>query len=62
VWWTIFTAVDLYIGLIIVDSLVGSVPREKLARLAAVRKSILALLILSTLVLAVQIVSRYRHR
>jgi hypothetical protein len=59
VWWTIFTAVDLYIGLIVLDSLAGTVPTEKRERLAIVRKVILGLLALTGIVLVVQIMHRH---
>jgi cell division protein FtsL len=59
VWWTIFTAVDLYIGLIILDSLAGTIPPEKQKRLGMARKAILALLGATVIVLAVQIIHRH---
>jgi hypothetical protein len=59
VWWTLFTAVDLYIGLIVLDSLAPTLPPEKQRRLASVRKIILALLALAAIVLILQIVKRH---
>jgi hypothetical protein len=58
-WWTIFTLADLYIGLIAIDAMAASVPQEKLPRLRAVRKIVIALLAGSAVVLAVQIAHRY---
>ena len=57
-WWTIFTAADLYIGLIVLDAMAPSIPAEKLGRLRSARRVILALLVVSAIVLALQIVRR----
>ena len=57
-WWTIFTAADLYIGLIVLDAMAPSIPAEKLGRLRTARRVILALLVASGIVLAVQIAHR----
>jgi hypothetical protein len=54
-WWTIFTAADLYLGLILLDAMAPSIPAEKLGRLRVARKIILALLVVSAIVLALQI-------
>ncbi|HKH98233.1 MAG TPA: hypothetical protein VJ999_03925 [Candidatus Sulfotelmatobacter sp.] len=43
-WWTLFTAVDLYIGVIVLDAMAPSLPPEKRARVRAARKVILGLL------------------
>jgi len=56
--WTIFTAADLYIGLIVLDAMAPSIPAEKLGRLRTARKVVLALLVASGIVLAVQIARR----
>jgi hypothetical protein len=39
-WWILFTAIDLYIGLIVIDVMQksGSIPPEKLPRLQIVKK------------------------
>jgi hypothetical protein len=58
VWWTIFTIVDLYIGLIVLDSLASSVPPEKIRRLQVTKKVILGLLLGSGIVLVLQLVRR----
>jgi hypothetical protein len=57
-WWTIFTAADLYIGLIVIDAMAPSTPVEKLGRLRVARKVILALLVVSAIVLLLQIARR----
>jgi hypothetical protein len=57
-WWTIFTAADLYIGLIVLDAMAPSIPAEKLGRLRTARKVILALLVVSAIVLALLIARR----
>jgi hypothetical protein len=57
-WWTIFTAADLYIGLIVLDAMAPSIPAEKLGRLRSARRVILALLVVSAIVLALQIARR----
>jgi len=56
--WTIFTAIDLWIGVIVLDAMAPSVPPEKLTRLRIVRKVTLGLLVVSVIVLAVQIARR----
>jgi hypothetical protein len=57
-WWTIFTAADLYIGLIVLDAMAPSIPAEKLGRLRTARRVILLLLLASAVVLALQIAHR----
>jgi hypothetical protein len=57
-WWTIFTAADLYIGLIVLDAMAPSIPAEKLGRLRSARRVILALLVVAAIVLALQIARR----
>jgi hypothetical protein len=59
VWWTIFTAIDLYIGLIIVDSIAGTLPPEKQRRAAIAKKVILGMLAFTAIVLVVQVAKRY---
>ncbi|HKS72040.1 MAG TPA: hypothetical protein VJQ82_02515 [Terriglobales bacterium] len=43
-WWILFTAIDLYLGLIAIDVLTRSesIPAEKLRRLAITKKVLLA--------------------
>jgi len=57
-WWIIFTAVDLYIGLIILDLMAKSLPPEKQPRLARAKKMVIVLLALSGLALAGVLVKR----
>jgi len=52
--WTLFTAIDLYVGVILLDLMATSVPPEKLPRLRKAKKVTLGLLVGSLLVLAVQ--------
>lgn len=58
-WWTVFGAIDLYIGLIILDTLKGTAPPEKQKRLAIARKITIVMLVLTGAILAVQVVRRY---
>jgi hypothetical protein len=58
-WWTIFTGVDLYVGLIIIDVLKESVPLERQKRLAIARKVTMALLGVTVIVLIAQIIRRH---
>ena len=57
--WTIFTAVDLWIGIVLLDMMATTVPPEKLPRLRAARKVVFALLVTSIVVLLAQIARRY---
>jgi hypothetical protein len=44
VWWIVFNVVDLYIGLILLDGLMPSIPAEKLHRATKAKKVIVVLL------------------
>ena len=57
-WWTIFTTAGLYLSLAVLDAMAPSIPGEKLGRLQVARKVILALLVVSAIVLALQIARR----
>jgi len=57
--WTIFTAIDLWMGVFLLDMMSTSVPAEKLPRLRAARRVILVLLAISIVVLLAQISRRY---
>ena len=57
--WTIFTAVDLYVGLVLIDLISTSAAPEKLSRLRKARTLTLVLLGISIVVLTVQIARRY---
>lgn len=43
-WWIVFTAVDLYIGLVVLDAVASGLPPEKQPRLAVAKKVIVALI------------------
>jgi hypothetical protein len=57
--WTIFTAIDLYIGVVLIDLISTTSPPEKILRLRKARKIALVLLGISVVILAVQIARRY---
>ena len=57
--WTIFTAIDLWMGLFLLDMMSTTIPPEKLPRLRKARKVVIALLGISIIVLLAQIASRY---
>jgi hypothetical protein len=57
--WTIFTIVDLYIGLVVLDAMKPSIPLSKLRRLRTARRVILGLIGVCGIVLVAQIVLRY---
>ena len=56
-WWILFTAADLYIGIIVLDAMASSIPPEKQRRLALVKK----ILWISIAVLAVALVAKVWH-
>ena len=56
--WTIFAAIDLYVGVLLIDMMSTTVPPEKLPRLRKARNVILILLGVSVAVLCVQIARR----
>jgi len=58
--WTIFTAIDLFVGALLLDLMTTSVPPEKLPRLRTARNVSLALFGISIIVLLVQIAIRHR--
>lgn len=57
--WTIFTAIDLFMGAFLIDLMSTSAPPEKLPRLRAARNVTLALFAISMLVLLVQLAHRH---
>jgi hypothetical protein len=57
--WTIFTAIDLFVGALLLNLMTTSVPPEKLPRLRAVRNVSLALFGITLLVLLAQISHRH---
>jgi hypothetical protein len=56
--WTIFTAIDLFVGALLLELMTTSVPPEKLPRLRTVRNISLGLFGVSMLVLLAQIALR----
>ena len=57
--WTIFTAIDLWMGLFLLDMMATTVPPEKRPRLRTARKVVIALLGISIVVLLAQIARHY---
>jgi len=57
--WTIFTAIDLWMGVFLLDMMSTTVSPEKLPRLRAARKVVLTLLAISIAVLLTQLARRY---
>jgi hypothetical protein len=58
-WWIVFTAVDLYIGLVILDTLIPSLPAEKCYRANLAKKIIVVLLVLLAIALAAVLIRRW---
>ena len=56
--WTIFTAIDLFVGALLIDLLSTSVPPEKLPRLRKARNVILILFGVSVAILCLQMARR----
>ena len=57
--WTIFTAIDLFVGVFLLDLMLTTVAPEKLPRLRKARNVTLALFGISMIILQVQIARRY---
>ena len=57
--WTIFTAIDLFVGVFLLDLMSTTVAAEKLPRLRKARNATLALFGISMIILLVQIARRY---
>ena len=57
--WTIFTAIDLFIGAFLIDMMSTTVPPEKLPRLRTARNITLLLFGLSIVVLLLQFARRH---
>lgn len=57
--WIVFAALDVYIGLIILEALIPSLPAEKLPRAKRARKAILASLALLAVVFLGMLVKRW---
>jgi hypothetical protein len=54
VWWIVFTAVDVYIGLVLLDLFARSAPPEKMPRIRIARK----IMIVTLVVLAIAFVAK----
>ena len=52
--WLIFTAVDIYIGLIVLDQTLPTLPAEKQPRLRMVKKALIASLIVVMIMILVK--------
>jgi hypothetical protein len=57
--WTIFTAIDLFIGAFLIDMMSTTVPPEKLPRLRKARNITLILFAISVVVLCAQFARRH---
>jgi hypothetical protein len=57
--WTIFTAIDLFVGAFLIDMMSTTVPPEKLPRLRKARNVTLLLFGISLVVLCVQLAHRH---
>jgi len=57
--WTIFTVIDLSVGLLLIDLISTTVPPEKLQRVRTVRNVTIGLLAVLVIVLVAQIVHRH---
>jgi hypothetical protein len=51
-WWIAFTAIDLYIGLVVLKSMQPSLSLEKQKRIAVIEKFIIASLVLCVIAFA----------
>jgi hypothetical protein len=56
--WTIFTAIDLFVGVFLIDMMSTTVPPEKLPRLRKARNVALILFGISLIVLCLQFARR----
>jgi uncharacterized membrane protein YidH (DUF202 family) len=58
-WWIVFTAVDLYIGLVVLDALIPSLPAEKRRRANVAKEIVVVLLVLLAIALAAVLIKRW---
>jgi hypothetical protein len=61
-WWIAFTAFDLYIGLVVFEAMMPTLPPEKLKRAKAVRNLILASLAITVIAFLIAVVKRWMGR
>jgi hypothetical protein len=57
--WTIFTAIDLFVGAFLIDMMSTTVPPEKLPRLRKARNITLILFGISVVVMCLQLARRH---
>ena len=57
-WWIVFTAVDLYIGLVVLKTMASSVPDEKKPRMVVAERMIYAGLVLCVVAIVVKLTRR----
>ena len=58
-WWIIFTAVDLYVGLVVLEALIPSLSDEKRRGAILARRVIIALLVLLVIALVAVLIRRW---
>jgi len=58
-WWIVFTAVDLYVGLVVLDALMPSLSAEKRRRANVAKKIVVVLLVLLAIALAAVLMKRW---
>jgi hypothetical protein len=61
-WWLLFTAVDLYVGIVVLDvmSRSGSIAAEKLPRLAVTKKMLFVVTAITMVAFLVKLWTHYR--
>jgi Mn2+/Fe2+ NRAMP family transporter len=57
-WWIVFTAVDLYIGIVVLKTMESSVPPEKRKRLKIAERVVLVLLGITAVAFLVKLFHR----
>ncbi len=58
-WWIVFTAVDLYVGLIALDAMLPSLPADKRSRAIVAKKVIVWLLVFHGIALLALLIKRW---
>jgi hypothetical protein len=58
-WWIVFTAVELYIGLVVLDALMPSLSAEKRQRARVAKKVVVVLLVVLAIALAAVLIRRW---
>ena len=58
-WWIAFTAIDLYVGLIILEAMAPSLPAQKLKRVRLARNVVIALLIITMIAFFTVLMKRW---